>query len=285
MTFSRDYTPNLSDKQFMVYPDHVATPYSLTLTRDRIRPNKDGKRTIGGGHFVADLDGQTVLLPRAEIKEVVDATHIKLSTWQLFKENDILSVVEPYASITVGSLAINATVAITANNTSDTFTFVGSWGNTPTDAAREMATFINTSALISRFLRAVAAGQMVHVFARDGITPYTVAAVPSAGTVTVSPNGAPMLTNYAYATIQMFDPDDPELITLGAPAPGLPVGARVGIPVDRIYGLYPHAIDLQFRDREHIAPIHQGYVYEGALPYFDQDIDRRLTGLHFIQSS
>lgn len=287
MTFTRHEPPFISDGQIIAYADGVETPYSATLVKSSFNPNEYGKYALPTGLWVGETAGTRHLLKRANVTEAFATDTGKLDLWQLFSPGDVLKLVEPYQKITISSLAVNATVTVAADSYSDIFTFQGANGSTPGDAAAELETFINlTSPILSQRLRAVADGADVHLFALDGYTVYTIALTTS-GVLALSPGDGVMTVNTEVGTIQAIDntlANAGEVTLTGSATTPVPVGAKVGIPCARVLGFVNCSLNMDYKDRQHVALVSGASgIREGLLPYVDGDIKRQLPKLRITR--
>lgn len=287
MTFTRHEPPYISDAQIIAFADGVETPHSATLLKTSFNPNEYGKYALPTGLWVAETANNRHLLKRANVTEAFATTTGKLDLWQLFSPGDVLKIVEPYLKLTITTLTTGATVTIAAGNYSDVFTFAGTNGNTPGDAAEEMATFINvTSPVLSDRLRAIADGADVHLFSLDGYTAYTIS-ITTAGTIALDPGDGIMTVNTEIGTIQAVDntaSNAGEVTLTGSATTPVPVGAKVGIPCARVLGFINCSLNMDYKDRQHVALVSGASgIREGLLPYVDGDIKRQLPKLRITR--
>lgn len=273
MGWVRDGSNSFSEgPPIIAFVDGVDTTKSITAVRDRIKLNERKKWALPAGLFWARIGTSWHPLPRTELTQAITGTTGKLKNYQLFKVGDVLTIVEPYLMLTVTALAVNGTVIIDVNGNKHTFTFLGTLGSTVQNAATEMAAFINASGILNRFLRAVADGAAVHLFARDGVTCHTVTL--TGGTITRAPSNGIMTAQTPVGTISKFDEVDPSLITLTASATNpVPVGGKVGVYVDEIGGLFPFTTDWTIKPEQNLALVTGAKgVYEQNLPYIDGEV-------------
>ena len=273
--WNRNTQPYLSDPAIIALVDGVSTTASVSVVRDRIQPDVFKKWGTPAGLWVCRIGSSFHFLPRSNLLTPLTATTCRLAQAQLFVPGDVLTIVEPYLKMTISALAVGATLTFLISGNSHVFTFQGLTGSTPTDVVAELVPFINNSSILKNFVRAVAGtAGVVHLFSQDGLTCHTVAV--TGGTVVLSPGGGVMTAQTPVGTISKFDLVDPQLITLtGAATTAVPVGAKVGIYVDEIRGLYPFSRDWTNKPAQLLALVTGAKgVWEDKLPYIDGDIKR-----------
>jgi hypothetical protein len=284
MSFSRHTPPFLSDACIIAFIDGVDTQYSASILKTSFAPNAQGKYTIPAGMFVAETGGERHLLKRASITQAFATTEGFIDHWQLFAVGDVLQIVEPYLRLAITTLAVNQTVTFEVDDQSEVFTFAGTIGATPADAAAEIASWItNDSYIFSNYVTAIALNANVHLYAKDGFTRHTISAT-TAGTVTPNFGDGKMRINQVFGTIASIDNLlAPGKVTLTSSATHpLPIGSHLGTPCGRVMGFINNSIDLTYKERDHYALVSGARgVYEGKLPYIDGDIKRQLSDIHF----
>jgi hypothetical protein len=283
MSFTRHEPPFLSETQLIAFVDGVDTQYSASIERASFAANAQGKFTLPAGMFVAETGGVRSLLKRANITQAFVGVEGFVDLWQLFAVGDQLTIVEPYIRLTVTALSVGTNVTFAIDDHSEVFTFAGTIGATPTDAATEIAGWITrTSRVMSQYVTAIALGPNVHLFASDGFTRHTIGV--TGGTIALSFGDGKMHIDEPFGTIAQIDNRaEPGKITLAsAPTHPLPVGAHLGVPAKRIFGFINNSIDLTYTDRENFAIVSGANgVYEGKLPYIDADIKRQTPGIKY----
>lgn len=277
MTFSRQSPAYISDKQINAFVDGVETPHSVTVTKERILADENGKMAVEPGQFICQIGDKFHFLPRANVKKTFENKKGIVHPWQMFKVGDKLTVVEPHIRLTVGALTQGSTTEINISGQSDVFTFKGLQGTTPEAAAAELAMFVNNSPILCQLASAIAEATTVHLYSADGITIHTVTIL---GTViTPMPADGKMIAHAPVGEIAAINPQVKGEITLVAdPQTPVPVGGHIGVPVNDILGYIHHSTDWSNRDSMNLAPIAAAHgTYEKALPYVDGDIKRRLA--------
>lgn len=275
MTFSRAKEPFLSDKQINAFVDGVHTPHSVTVKKTRILPGIDKKFSLEPGYFICKIAGEFHFLPRAAIKVPFEGLKGTIHPWQMFKVGDLLSVVEPHISLTATALPPDSSVVITVSGSADTFKFTGAANTPPSDIALLLSDFVNQSPVLSQLIVARSQAEEITLFSADGNQVHTVSTVPA---FTTTPSDGKMLVLAPFGEISSISSDNPGEITLSAPPNiKLPAGSHIGIPVNDILGYCHHSTDWTNKESMILAPIAAAHgTYEGALPYVDGDIKRRL---------
>ena len=258
----------------IAYADGMSTPYSLTVKKDRVKPDKNNKYTLPGGLWVAQMaDGAYGFLARANIKEKVSATQFKIDPYQLFKEGDVLTVVEPTLTVTVSAASVSQTLILTVSGVSATLTFEGWYGTTTTDAATEFAEKINKSGVMKNLVTAKSEAAVIHLYAGDGTTLHTVT-TGGTGTYAVSDSGT-MVASKPFGTVLSFDPDNPTLMNLsGSATTAVPIDGHIGVPGQAVMGIHCHATDWEHCDQQILSVLNKAHgLYKWAIPYCDRQIE------------
>jgi hypothetical protein len=277
MSYFRRETYNQSSA-ILAFCEGLAAPHSVTITSDSVQGNKDGFKEVPAGLFVSKVGNVFRFLPRAVVTEAISTSSpaVKLNVWQLFKAGDVLKQVAPSATLTLITLAVGNTVALTGAGVTATYTAATT--NTTTEAA-SAAIYYNNSVL-SKYLEFVASGNTVVIYGKDNVTLHPLS-VTSTGTATLS--GSALVKNTtAVGTVQSFDTATGTVYLATNAAVALPLGAKVGVDVSDIVGLNIDAHDLTYEPRKHINVYTEAIgVYKDALPYFDGEIEAAVNNIRF----
>lgn len=289
MSYWNQHKPYGVDKAIVAFADDISTPHSLTVTSDYLGIDADGRKALTAGHFVARVGSNYRFLPRATVSTAFStgaATGNVSSPANVFIPGDVLYIVHPYASITFASTwAINDTVTITVNGISLTVTAASA---TLATIATAVAAAINASAQLGSIVQAFATGAQVFIYAANGRSLYSISSAESTvgtGTAAVD-NSATALAfnNTAIGTVSVVNPSTGLITLTGNAGINVPVGARIGVKVNEVLGVYPHSIDFTDQPRKEIAPVKQARgVYIGALPYYDTALAEDLPGIVFAE--
>lgn len=272
------------EKNIFLYPHNNEANRNAAINNDTIALNTDGKRYVPEGMFVV-LEGDTArYLPRATVSTATStgSTAVVCTPSQIFKANDVLYVVEPYATVTLGGTpaATSETVTVTVDGVAVTAT-IGSV--VLADAAVAVRNAINNSTLLNQKVFALSTGAVVYVFAKDGISTYSFA-VAKSGDITVTASGALTAFGSALGTVSSVNVAT-NTVTLGANAAAvLPVGTHIGVrTITEVLGVDAHQRDYTDAETQTIGvyDISSG-VRENFLPYIDGDLKRRLPRIQFI---
>ena len=257
---------------------NVATG-NVTMTNQYISPNSDLKIAVPAGLFVAETTpGNFRYLPRTTNQALVtsgSSTTVTLSPYNVFVAGDTLSVVEPYTVLTISAVSVSQTVTVTVNGVTSTTTADTS---VTTTTASEVAANINATPLLSYYVFAIANANTVYLYAKDGITLYT---VNVGGTATASLSASAMaFNNTAIGTISSINYITGVATLTGTATATVPIGAHLGMTVLNILGLDIHARDFTIIQRQNISLYSRAVaVRTQFLPYYDGDIERRFRGL------
>lgn len=272
------------EKDIFMYPNNNEANRNAAINNDTIALNAEGKRYVPEGMFVV-LEGATArYLPRATVTTATStgSAAVVCTPAQIFKADDVLYVVEPYATVTLGGTpaATSETVTVTVDGVALTVT-IGSV--VLADAAVAVRNAINNSTLLNQKVFALTAGAVVYVFAKDGISTYSFA-VAKSGDITVTASGSLTAFGSALGTIASVGTNGTTLTLSGNAATLLPVGTHIGVrTISEVLGVDPHQRDYTDAETQTIGvyDISSG-VRENFLPYIDGDIKRRLPRITFI---
>ncbi len=262
----------------LAFCEGLAAPHSVTITNDYVQGNKSGFKEVPAGLFVAKVGNVFRFLPRGVVTTAITtgSAAVVLNTWQLFKAGDVLKQVAPSATLTLTTLAVGNTVALTGSGLTATYTAATT--NTTTEAA-SAAIYYNASVL-SKYFEFAASGNTVLIYGKDNVTLHPVS-VTSTGTATLSGSALAKNTT-AIGTVQSFDATTGTIYLAANAAVALPVGAKVGVDVSDIVGLNIDAHDLTYEPRKHINVYTEAVgVYKDALPYFDGEIEAAVNNIRF----
>ena len=267
----------------IAFADGVETPYSISLKRDRIRLNKDKKWVSPPHVWVASLNGEYHILPRGKVKSKVSATNWEISNSQFLASGDKLTYVQPHLSLEIATMTVGDSTTLTVEGKPCPFTFAGTSGATTTNAATELVDLINNSAYLSSLVHAIAQDNFVHLFANDGISLYTVS-VAGAGTINVSDSGLMVADKELGAIANFSESNYDEVILTAAAANEPPVGASVGVVVNRIVGLYDEAMEWTHKTEYLVAPVVGAHgINKWALNYYDDTLKALFPKMTFLE--
>jgi hypothetical protein len=271
------------EKNIFLYPHNNEANRNAAIDNDTIQLSAEGKRFVPEGMFVC-LEGDTArYLPRATVSTATatNAATVVCSPSQIFKANDVLYVVEPYATITLGGTPlITDVVTVTIDGVSLAVTTGSVVLN---DVAVTVRNAINADNVLNQKVHALVAGAVVYVFAKDGVSTYT-STVAKTGDITVAANVARLTFGAALGTVASVNVGTNTLTLSGNASAVVPVGTHIGIrTISEVLGVDPHQHDYTDAETQTIGvyDISSG-VRENFLPYIDGDIKRRLPRLTFI---
>jgi hypothetical protein len=253
---------------------------SATVQNTYISLNTEARKQVPAGLFVAQVGNVLRFLPRTKLTAVTatGAATVTASPTNIFVAGDVLTVVEPYSTLTITTVTVAQTVTVTVEGLTATATATT---NNTTTTASEVATAINATAGLSDLVRAASITNKVFIFAVDGLTNR---AITTAGTVTSAALSSATLVPNATAvgTIAFIDYTTGVITLTGNASVALPIGTNIGVRVNAIVGLHVHAVDYTVATAKDLAlyTIANGVRIQ-YLPYFDGDIARRFPGINF----
>ena len=259
------------DKPIFAFTEGIRTPHSATITGEFISPNKDGNKSFPAGMFIAVKNGRRRLLPRAKVTvaAVSGQTRFKTTFPYTFIPGDELTIVEPYIALTVSGTGM---ASILFNERMVQVTPIGA--GTATEAASQLATLFSET-LLNDYFRFVAAGTSLYVFAKDGMSLYTVT-----GSGSLSAGGALTVNTTPIGTVSFIDTMTEEIVLNAGAGLAVPVGFNVGVKVDYVVGILPTSGNVSnVRPSMDVGVADEGKLWLGALPYYDGDIERQVPRL------
>lgn len=280
------------DKAIIAFARGAYAQRSVSVNRDYVSSdaNNNNRRSVPAGLFVAEVGAnQYRFLPRTKTTAEITTSSTNASLGNLsylFKANDVLYVVEPYAIITLGgSIASGQVLTVNIGGRTASINLTGSVAG---DQATVVANGINAAPYIADVAKAVAdtVNGKVVVTSVDGVTEHSFAisgtAVSTGGT-SITGSVTKLTTNTtAIGTIASINSTS-GVATLAANASvALPVGVNIGVYVNNILGLHVHSVDYTSAEIRDLALYTEALgVRTNLLPYYDGDIKRRLPNLQF----
>lgn len=287
MTIVTRYNHTVDLEVFAFQEGNYATG-NYTVNADKIAADQNGDRQILAGSFLASTDfGSTVrYLPRAVLSAATagSASSLTVANDRYLFAGDVLTIVEPTHLLTYSSVGSGDSTTITIAGQAITVT---SATTTIATFASAIATAINSDVRLARIVRAASTAGSVRLFAKDGVSCYTVAATVTGGTLAVSGGSAAVMQmNVAVGTISSINYATNVVTLASGSAPIMPIGTNVGMPCTDIYGIDPIGRDFRIKSRQDVAVflISSG-VRINFLPYFDDTLRTQLNRINFITKS
>ena len=274
------------EKNIFLYPHNNEANRNAAINNDSIALNADGKRYVPEGMFVALVGGEARYLPRATVTTATStgAATVVCTPSQIFKTGDVLYVVEPYATIALGgTVAADDTVTVTIDKYAFTATATTS---TLADLVTLVKNAINNDNVLNQKVTAYVAGSTIYVFAKDGVSTYSIAVAKVGTGLTAAIGGSATELRFgaALGTVSSVNVGT-NTVTLGANAAAVvPVGTHIGVrTITEVLGVDAHQRDYTDAETQTIGvyDISSG-VRENYLPYIDGDVKRRLPRVQFI---
>lgn len=276
--------PYVKEKAIVAFVDGNETPFSIMLSNSRISFTQDGKKTVPEGIFICRIGSEFHCLPRTNTTGAFSTTTStgSISLPRLFVSGDILTVIEGHQICTFsGSWTASSTIEITLpTGAIKTLTLgAGSGAVSLPTVALTVASYINNDPVVSGFMSAKTMGASVFIYNKQELSPPTIAIQTSgSGVASVDVKGSFTV----IGTILKVEPTTGAVILTAPSQVNVPIGAHIGVIVDEVFGVYPHAMDLTDKPRYAIAPIAGSHgVYENALPYIDSDLKRKCHQIRF----
>lgn len=237
--------------------------------------NKEAAKVIPGGLWLSRVNGEGRLLPRVNVitEAAIGATEIEVDLQQVLKIGDPLKYLEKRADVTIGgTYVVGEYIYLTYDRGSIAYQVTDT---APADVATGFAAYINATPHYE--VRAVANGTVVEIYSVLGGETSS-STNSDAGTVVSAPYvdlgfiGIITAINYETGAVTV---DTPTTVLL-------PVGAKVGTPVDEIVGFHIHSVDFTYMPQCALNAIDcSDGVYTAAFPYLDADIKSRFPRINF----
>lgn len=274
------------EKNIFMYPNNNEANRNAAINNDTIALNAEAKRYVPEGLFVATVGNETRYLPRATVSTATStgSAAVVCSPAQIFKASDVLYVVEPYATVTIGgTVAINDIVTVTVDGYALAVTATTT---VLADLVAAVKAAINADNVLNQKVFALTAGSDVYIFAKDGVSTYAIAVAETSAAVTVAIGGSATALGFgaALGTVASVATDGVTVTLSGNAAAVVPVGTHIGVrTISEVLGVDPHQRDYTDAETQTIGvyDISSG-VRENFLPYIDGDIKRRLPRITFI---
>lgn len=272
------------EKQIFWFAEGNVTTKNVAVTNEFLSPDAEGLKLVNAGMFVADVAGDIRFLPRLTLtaatstgsKSVVGTPVVP------FVAGDVLYVVEPQATVTIGgTVAEGDVVTITINGIPVTATAATT---TLADLVALAAANINSNTQVKDLVKAIVSGGVIYLYAIDGVSTYSIAVAETSSAVTIAVGGS--ATQFAYgaaigtvASVSVAT----NTITLEANASAVvPIGAHLGVRVNSVLGLDNHQREFNYETTQNFGLFTESNgVKENLLPYVDGDLKRRFSKLTF----
>jgi hypothetical protein len=270
------------DPPILAYGEGNKATRHVVFQKAYVTAGSDNIVAAPAGLFGASVNGVIRFLPRGTVTvaSTTGAATISLTPQQVFVPGDVLYVVEPYTILTLSAVATGNTITLTYNGLTLSLTLTAGQATTLATAASAFASAINTAGGVFAELSAVSDGvSAIWIFARNGISNYTVAkggtATSALSSTSIVPNTTPVGT---IASINVVT----GVFTLtGNAGVAVPVGVHVGVSssITTILGLgtssmnftiYPNVTQALYTES---AAVRSQY-----LPYFDGNIQYLFKG-------
>jgi hypothetical protein len=244
--------------------------------------NKDGKKTVPAGLFMAKVGGVNRFLPRAKTEAAVTtgSPNIEVAYPELFLAGDEIYHIEPKTAITLAATwAAGDTLEIAYGSVAYRATATA----TPTildEYISEFAELFNASPL-SKHLRFEAdlANDKIVVYTHG--TKYTVRV-----TATTAGNGTATLDAQVSSAptylgkVSRVDHAAKTVVLEANSAAAVGEGGRIGTMIEEMYGLHASNVDFKYRDRADLNAVTEARaIYKISLPYYDEEIDEQFEKL------
>ena len=290
MSFFQRQTTFRQDKPIWATSVDISKARSARIRRESVSLNPENKSVVAAGTFIAryfdTVAGQDDfrLLPRVElVADLIDGVDtsffVKNDYSQVLLPGDILNIVEPHTSFLVAAGAGNlSTITVDGRAVDYTTTQVA-----VADVAAELAVFYNDAPYVSdKYYFAADTSGNLHIFSRDGVSQYT--GDTTAGAAYAAPGAiATVVVPTPVGTVSQISTVDGSVVLTAAAGVGLdlPAGTHLGVvSIKEVYGLLDVSLDFTaFKVNADVGLGHEGKVYKGSLPYYDDTIKGDLPEL------
>ena len=273
-----------TDKAILAFACGNQFGKSITLEENGIPFDENGNKSVPSGMFVAEKsDGSYRFLPRATVKTAITTGSPNLSVSPVipFEIGESLFIIEPHTILTITDVEAAQTQTITINGS---IASVVATTAVNADLAVLVADAVNNTTPINTVAYAIATGDTVYLFPKDG---KSLLSVTEGGTATATLSAAAMAyNNTSLGTIASINAVS-KVITLAADsAVAVPVGVKIGTRnIKSIIGLAIGGMDLTEQDRVNLAILTQsGGVREHLLPYFEEGFRQMFPQILFSKN-
>lgn len=266
----------------------VQSVNSVSLVRDRLRRDKDGKLATPANSWVCRIGSDYHLLPRGKKTAGSSiANTLEMTNAQLLKTGDPLTLLEPHTTLSTAGLAAGAVVTLTVEGVGTSYTIATG----AVSVKNQVADFINNSSILGSKIYAIVADtapDLVHIFAK-GMKPYTIsssgAVVADSILVAARPIGTVLLlstqaNNYDFVTVT------PSTAPNAIAVADVPNKAVIDAPVyNEIVGLFNDVLSFEQASQYLIAPIHGAAgMNVFALSHFDECLRQMFPKITFVEN-
>jgi hypothetical protein len=270
MSFSR-YDAYQSGPPIAARGEGIRVPNSVTVLRNRLSPNREGRWEIPSHLFLAVLrDGVPGFLPESTVEKPFTETKGFLRLEQVFVKGDELYLVEPHIRLEFAGVEKGATIQFELSGYSASYTWQATFGASPQRLVMDLKAFIDKDPYLSKRFSVVLHDTVMYLFAKDPTKQYNLMVMPSMGTATKTPT---MGMNPLARVGEITAIDRSGEITLAEPVPfPIPVGANVGCPVQQVIGYHPHPTNWSGATHMALSAIEQGTIRISDMPYWRDGI-------------
>ena len=239
------------------------------------------KRIIDTGFFVAEVQGNSRILPRAKISETsgIGSTTIKCAPFTVFIPGDTIYYVEPFAVLDLSLYQIGQEYNFIADGIKAKIIIP-----TTTNVGTFLANAINKSRIQSKVYALSNAPDFntLWVFAKEPNTifPFQTENNSAIGTFIEDKTIAPELN--PIATVQSINAETGEIFLLAPLTVALEPNIKVGVEIEGISGLITEEYSLRSRPFVNVTlTTCNPLVYTENLPYMDEEIRKTFNNLYF----
>jgi hypothetical protein len=257
-----------SDKPILAFAEGYRAVASAQVGNQYISPDKEFKRVLIAGSFIARVGSTFRPLPRGTVTVAssTSSPRFKVKHPYYFVAGDSLSIVEPYATLTVASTALGY---VSVNG--KVFSFTPTGVATASEAAIALAAYFNSVSQLSSLLRFVPVAATILVFSKDGFTNYEITPGGSMGTTAVTT----ALNTTSVGTVLKIDTDTEEVVLTTNAGLVASIGVNIGVAVDEVLGFTTTTFDFtSFRQNYDFGLGTAGKLWKQNLVYWDDTINK-----------
>jgi hypothetical protein len=288
MVFTREGIIHEKANPALYSSNGIEAVNSVSLVRDRIRRDKEGRISSPANSWVCRIGSQYHLLPRGKkTQDVTTANSFKMTNAQVFKVGDPLVLLEPHTTLNLSTATVGSTVSLTVEGIKDTYTLIA---GTMT-IKEQVVAFINQSPRLSGMVYALSGtgtSTVVHLFAKGmksylisttGMTAADAVLVPVRPIGTISALGSEG-DDYSLVTIVPSTETNKILVT------DIPLGATVDARIyQEIMGLFNDSLNFDRMSQCLVAPISGAAgMNVFALSHFDETLRQMFPKINFIDN-
>lgn len=282
MAYWNREAPITQEKPIFGSVENIESTTSVHVEKANIGMNSEGKQYVEAGLFLSRVGNANRFLPRDQVTAPVTtgSANVEINMPEVFLVGDVLYHLEPVASVALTSTwAADDTLTVILGENSATVTAVGA---STDDIITAAVASLNVSNLATEFgyrFEADTANDYILIYS-SGDVPRVAVASNTAGDGAAAVQAQFVADPVLVGTIQSIDHANKTLTLAANAAAARGVGSRIGVLVDKVYGLHAHPVSFEFRPAADLNAVHGATkIYRVSLPYIDKSLEMHFPKL------